>query len=30
MKKYISEKMIMQSRFRDFYGEWSERNKLRL
>lgn len=22
--------MIMQSRFRDFYGEWSERDKLRL
>lgn len=30
MKKYIPEKMIMQNRFKDFYGEWSERDRLRL
>ena len=30
MKKYIPEKMIMQSRFSDFYSKWSERDKLRL
>lgn len=30
MKKYIPEKMIKQSRFSDFYSEWSERDKLRL
>lgn len=30
MKKYIPERMIKQSRFKDFYGEWSERDRLRL
>lgn len=30
MKKYIPEKMVMQSRFKNFYGEWSERDRLRL
>lgn len=30
MKKYIPEKMIMQSRFRNFYSEWSGNDKLSL
>ena len=30
MKKYISENMIKQSRFSDFYSKWGESDKLRL